>query len=104
MLFTEMLATLPPIDHLAAIDLMRADGTVERIENRSGSAGSVAVYHALWQQFGVLNREAAAQGLLWFAEHSDHARHHPGHHPNIDRLLQLLDSGEVVALNPVGRA
>lgn len=87
--FAEQLKQLPPITHLAAIELLAPDGTVvARIANEPGKTGSLAVYHALAQQHGgVITPAAAAEGLRWFCEHTDSARAHPGSHPNIDRLL-----------------
>jgi hypothetical protein len=90
MSFAENLKKLPGISHLAAISLLDADGReVARIENKPGSAGSVAVYNHLAQTHGELNAEAARAGLELYAEHSADARAHPGKHPNIDRLLAI---------------
>lgn len=91
MKFNEILSTLPAIDHLAALELFDGDQLVARIENKPGSAGSVKVYHALYQEFGALNSSAAAKGLLLYAEHTRDATAFPGKHPNIDRLLALAE-------------
>lgn len=98
--FAEILKTLPPIDHIAAIALYRnGDETpVERIENKPGKAGSVAVYNALLQEFGVLNAAAARKGLELYAEHTADAEAHPGKHPNIDRLYQIIERQEVMRM------
>lgn len=95
MSFADNLKTLPPVSHLAALQLRDATGqTVATIENRPGQAGSLAVYHALAQRHGGrIDPAAAAEGLALYAEHSDDARAHPGKHPNIDRLLELRASG-----------
>lgn len=89
MKFAEQLQQLPPITHVAALELLDASGTVvARIDNQPGKAGSVAVYHALAQKHGgVITPAAAAEGLGWFCEHAASARAHTGSHPNIDRLL-----------------
>jgi len=89
MQFSEILSTLPTIDHLAAIELFTADEMTARIENKPGSAGSVRVYHALFQEFGEISRAAAEKGLRIYAEHTTDAIAFPGKHPNIDRLLAL---------------
>jgi hypothetical protein len=104
MSFSEILASLPTIDHLAAIELFSAEATggelmthsVARIENKPGSAGSVRVYHALFQEFGEINLAAAEKGLAIYAEHTADAINFPGKHPNIDRLLNIKNtsSGE----------
>lgn len=100
MSFSEILATLPNIDHLAAIELFSSEAlhessttdAVARIENKPGSAGSVRVYHALFQEFGAINRAAAEKGLAIYAEHTADAIHFPGKHPNIDRLLDITNT------------
>jgi hypothetical protein len=89
MLFSEILTTLPNIDHLNAIEVSNGDKLVARIENKPGSAGSVRVYHALFQIFGEINRAAANKGLEIYAEHTQDALEFPGKHPNIDRLLEI---------------
>ena len=94
--FAERLKTLPAVHHLAALQLLDASGqTVATIENKPGQAGSLAVYHALAQLHGgTITPVAAAQGLEWYAEHTVDARANPGKHPNIDRLLDVLASGQ----------
>lgn len=92
--FAENLATLPTVDELAGIELTAPDGRVERIENRPGSQGSMRVYRYLLTRHGVINTQAAAEGLALYAEHGDDARAHPGKHPNIDRLLLILADGQ----------
>ena len=90
MSFADNLKKLPGISHLAAINLLDADGNVvASIENMAGSQGSLAVYTHLAQTYGSLNAEAAKKGLEIFAEHTDDERANPGKHPNIARLLQI---------------
>ncbi|MBQ0930029.1 DUF2322 family protein [Ideonella alba] len=98
MAFADTLKTLPSVAHLAALHLIDAEGhTVAVIENRPGQAGSVAVYHALSQRHGgCIDAAAAAEGLLLYGEHTEDARQRPGAHPNIDRLLALLGSTQVL--------
>ncbi|MCH8619169.1 DUF2322 family protein [Undibacterium sp. TS12] len=90
MQFSEILSTMPAIDHLAAIQLFDGATLVAQIDNKPGSAGTVRVYHALLQEFAEINTAAAAKGLQLYAEHTTDARAFPGKHPNIDRLLVLL--------------
>lgn len=93
MSFAENLKKLPGISHLAAINLLDADGNVvATIENKAGSQGSLAVYNHLAQTYGSINAEAARKGLEIFAEHTEDERANPGKHPNIARLL-AIDSG-----------
>jgi len=90
--FAENLKKIPPVSHVEKIEVMRSDGTVEGvIENRQGQAGSLAVYHYLAQKYGMLNAEAAREGLELYAEHHDDARANRGKHPNIDRLLRIVE-------------
>lgn len=95
MAFAENLKALPRISHLLAIDLVDAAGNVvATIENKQGQAGSLAVYNHLGQLYGAITAEAAKKGLELYAEHTADAQAHPGKHPNIDRLLDLVkDSG-----------
>jgi len=90
-MFSEILNRVPTIDHIDALELIDKDGELEVIENRPGKAGSVAVYNALLQEFGVLNSAAAQKGLALYAEHTEDARTNPGKHPNIDRLFTLIE-------------
>lgn len=94
MAFADNLQQLPAITHLQGIQLFDAKGQlVTTIENKPGSAGSVAVYHALTQRFGSINADAARAGLDLYAEHTADARAHPGKHPNIDRLIAIERDG-----------
>jgi hypothetical protein len=92
--FAEILQQLPAVTHLAGLQVVdEAGAVVATVENKPGSAGSVRVYHALVERFGALTVEAAHEGLALYAEHTADARAHPGKHPNIDRLLQLVERG-----------
>ncbi len=91
MSFAENLKKLPGISHLAAINLLDADGNVvASIENKPGSQGSLAVYNHLAQTYGSITLEAAQKGVEIFAEHSEDERANPGKHPNIARLLGII--------------
>lgn len=90
-LFRDVLASLPSVTQLGALTLHDANGPVARLENKPGQAGSLAVYHALHQQFGQIDAAAARHGLALFAEHTADARARPGAHPNIDRLLAIAE-------------
>jgi len=67
------------------------------IKNKPGQAGSLAVYAALALRHGRIDAVAAREGLALFAEHTADAQAHPGRHPNIDRLLQVLASDQGTA-------
>ena len=93
--FAEHLSQLPSVAHLAELQLIDAAGQVAAtIENKPGKAGSLAVYHALAAKHGSINVAAAQEGLTLFAEHTQSARQHPGSHPNIDRLFEVIASGQ----------
>jgi hypothetical protein len=90
MSFAENMKKLPGISHLAAINLLDAEGNlIAAIENKPGSQGSLAVYNHLAQTYGSINAEAAKKGLEIFSEHTEDARLHAGKHPNIDRLIAV---------------
>lgn len=94
MTFADTLKQLPPTTHLAGLQLLDERGdTVATLENKPGQAGSVAVYAALAQRFGAITVQAAHEGLAMYAEHTADARARPGKHPNIDRLLALVEVG-----------
>ena len=72
--FAENLKKLPGISHLAAINLLDANGEpVAVIENKAGSQGSLAVYNYLAQIYGAITPEAARKGLELYAEHTEDA-------------------------------
>ncbi|HHL3632881.1 DUF2322 family protein [Neisseria polysaccharea] len=101
--FQDYLATFSSIDHLGGLDIQDADGkTVHHIPAVQGKLGSLKLYNALAERFdGKLDKEAAEQGLIWFAEHVADARTHPGKHPNIDLLENVVQSGETLLLKPL---
>lgn len=102
MAFADNLQQLPTIDHLAALELRNAAGeVVATITNQPGKAGSLRVYAALAAKHGCINVAAAQEGLALFAEHTTDARAHPGNHPNIDRLLAIVASGETLAVKTI---
>ena len=102
MAFADKLKTLPGVSHLASIQLINAaDAVVATIENKPGQAGSLAVYNHLAQIHGAITPEAATQGIEIYAEHSEDARLNPGKHPNIDRLIGLVERGDTLRVKHV---
>lgn len=88
--FADNLKKIPPVSHVEKLELMRPDGQVEAVvENRPGQSGSLAVYHYLAQKYGIINADAAREGLELYGEHFEDAKAHPGKHPNIDRLIEI---------------
>lgn len=99
MAFADNLKQLPSVAHLAAIDLLDANGALmATIENKPGQAGSLAVYAAMATKHGAINPAAAQEALDIYAEHTADARIHPGKHPNIDRLLNVLAQSLVLTV------
>ena len=95
MSFADNLKQLPPVSHLAGLQLIDAQGNVAAtIENKPGQAGSLAVYAALAAKHGSINAAAAKEGLDIYAEHTADSRANPGKHPNIDRLLKVLEADQ----------
>ena len=102
MSFAENLKKLPGISHLAAVNLLdKAETVVATIENKPGSQGSLAVYNHLAQTYGAITPDAARKGLELYAEHTDDARLHPGKHPNIDRLIALVEESRTLRIKHV---
>ncbi len=99
--FAANLKHLPGVAHLAAINLHDGENIVASIENKPGQAGSLAVYNHLAQIYGALTPQAAAKGLELYAEHTEDARANPGKHPNIDRLIVLLDEQRTLRVKHV---
>ncbi len=100
--FAENLKALPGVSHLAAIQLVDAEGQVAAtLENKPGQGGSLAVYNHLGQLYGAITPEAAKKGLELYAEHTTDAQAHPGKHPNIDRLIALMAQGGLLRVKHV---
>ena len=55
----------------------------------------------LAQTYGAITPDAARKGLELFAEHADDARQFPGRHPNIDRLLGLIEEKKTLRIKHV---
>ncbi|MGM0564548.1 MAG: DUF2322 family protein [Pseudomonadota bacterium] len=99
MTFLDHLARLPEIDNISALIVEGDDGReLARIPNEEGKRGSLRVYHALMEEYGHLTPEAARRGLEWFAEKVDEARQSPGSHPNIDRLLDVIENNATLTI------
>jgi hypothetical protein len=95
MAFADNLKQLPAVAHLAALKLLDSQGQVTAtIENKPGQAGSLAVYAALAAKHGSINAAAAQEGLDIYAEHTADSRANPGKHPNIDRLIKVIETGQ----------
>src|SRR5512135_1077662 len=94
MKFADTLKALPEFAGEKLVLTGAAGEEVATIANAPGTAGSFRVFAYLAQQYGAINAEAAAEGLAIYAEHTEDASRHPGKHPNIDRLIAVLKTGE----------
>ncbi len=92
MAFIDNLKQLPGVENIEKLDLLDAGGKlIATLENKPGKAGSLAVYNHLILRHGRIDAASAAEGLTLFAEHTEDAKKNPGKHPNIDRLLEVID-------------
>ena len=99
MTFQTVLATLPSIDGITKIEILDGNKIIHQIPAIEGKLGSLKVYNALAQQFGLeLDSIAAQQGLIWFAEHTQNAKENQGKHPNIDLLFQIIEQNQRLKL------
>ena len=97
--FAENLAQLETTDGLGSMTLYDELGNpVGEILNQPGSSGSFRVYYHLAVKWGGIGIKAAQEGLDLFAEHTADARANPGRHPNIDRLMAIIDQRSVVSV------
>ena len=90
--FKDILETLNSADHIKEIQLYHEDNLHGVIKSKPGSMGSLKVYFYLYETYREINSDAAMEGIDLYAEHTDDAQDNPGKHPNIDRLLDVIDS------------
>ncbi|MGJ8618960.1 MAG: DUF2322 family protein [Methylophilaceae bacterium] len=97
--FKDVLLDLDEADEVLRIELYYEDGEPAGvIHNKPGSTGSVKVYNHLYKTFGSIDVDAAVEGLSLYAEHTADAEDHPGKHPNIDRLFNVIDDQEALTV------
>ncbi len=90
--FKEILESLDSVEALEKIELFNDDGKAAgTIDNKPGTQGSLKVYFHLYNLFNSISIEAAKEGVSLFSEHSEDATDNPGKHPNIDRLLEIIE-------------
>lgn len=90
--FSDVLLMLDNADDVLKIELYDSNNNpVGVIENKPGSQGSVKVYNHLYKMYGAITLDAAVEGLSLYAEHTADAENNPGKHPNVDRLLDILE-------------
>lgn len=100
--FSDVLQTLDDASHVQRIELYNNDGSEAGvIENKPGSQGSIKVYHHLWRMYGNISLDAAVEGLSLYAEHTEDAENCPGKHPNVDRLLNILEDEQPLTVKVI---
>jgi len=98
-IFSDVLQTLDDASHVKRIELFNANGSpAGMIENKPGSQGSLKVYYHLFRMYGEISLDAAVEGLSLFAEHTADAENCPGKHPNVDRLLNILEDEQPLSV------
>ena len=102
--FKQVLKVLPDIEHIDKINLYdQNDNLVVVIENMQGTQGSLKVYFYLYKNFKKINSAAAQKGLELFSEHTAEAKKNPGSHPNIDRLINIVKTNDILRVKPILR-
>jgi hypothetical protein len=100
--FSDILLTLENPDDVQRIELYYENGEPAGvIENKPGSQGSVKVYNHLYKMYGAITLDAAVEGLSLYAEHTEDAENCPGKHPNVDRLLNILENEEPLTVKVI---
>jgi hypothetical protein len=52
--------------------------------------------------YGGITLDAAVEGLSLYAEHTEDAENCPGKHPNVDRLLNILENEAPLSVKIIG--
>ena len=100
--FKDILETLPSIEHLTGLDVLKGETVIHHIPAAPGKLGSLRLYNALAEKFnGKLDRTSAQQGIEWFAEHVEDAKQNPGKHLNIDLLFKVVEEELSYSLMPL---
>ena len=100
--FSDVLLTLDNTDHVKRIELYYENGSAAGvIDNKPGNQGSVKVFHHLYKMYGGITLDAAVEGLSLYAEHTEDAENCPGKHPNVDKLINVLENEEPLTVNVI---
>lgn len=100
--FSDVLLTLDSADEVQRIELYHENGTLAgSIDNKPGSQGSVKVFYHLYKMYGEISLDAAVEGLALYAEHTEDAENCPGKHPNVDRLINVLENEEPLTMKVI---
>jgi hypothetical protein len=97
--FADVLLTLENVENVQRIELYNDKNELSGvIENKPGSQGSLKVYYHLYKMYGNITLDAAVEGLSLYAEHTEDAENYPGKHPNVDRLLDILENESTLSV------
>ena len=97
--FKDILETLDDASHVKKIQLFdKEKNLISTIESKLGTLGSIRVYHHLWKTFGMIDINAAIEGVDLYSEHAENAQDSPGRHPNIDILMNVIENEEVLSV------
>ena len=93
---------LPDVSNIERLELFGEDyNPTATIENVEGQSLSLQIYSQLALDFGGIGPKAANSGLLMYGSHADDARANPGKHPNIDRLIDVLNNDFYLSVKAV---
>jgi len=102
--FADVLLTLEQVENVQRIELYNDKNELAgTIENKPGSQGSLKVYHHLYKMYGNITLDAAVEGLSLYAEHTEDAENYPGKHPNVDRLLDILENESPLSVKIISK-
>ncbi len=88
--FAENLKSIPTTKNTVLLRLYNErDDLVSIIPNIPGRQGSIQVFQHIADKKGVINLEAAKEGLRLFGEHVEDAQKNPGKHQKLELLLGL---------------
>ena len=88
--FAENLKSIPTTKNTVLLRLYNErDDLVSIIPNIPGRQGSIQVFQHIADKKGVINLEAAKEGLRLFGEHVEDAQKNPGKHQKLELLLDL---------------
>jgi len=91
-IFKQNLASLKKVDEVKGVVLYKDGKYIDTIPNAEGKRGSLTLYaNALGFEDGTLGKKEAEQILTWFGEYKDIAQQNPGAHPNVDRLIPVIN-------------
>ncbi|WP_024325898.1 DUF2322 family protein [Thioalkalivibrio sp. AKL19] len=93
---------LPDVSNIERLELFGEDyNPTATIENVDGQNLSLQIYYQLALDYGGIGPKAANSGLLLYGSHADDARANPGKHPNIDRLIDVLNNDYYLSVKAV---